>query len=345
MKTTHHSNGMLLIVFVALVTLMNQSANSQDSKHSCGPENIHSQSVNYGQAIDIDGNTYKTVIINDQIWFSENLKVTRFQNGEAIPNVSDSAAWAGLPGPGMCSYRNDSTYDCPYGKLYNFYVASDPRNPCPNGWRVPTMADLYKLIFFLDPNANAQQPGNTPNIAGGYLKSTGFAYWRTPNTNATNISGFSAIPNGGRNDAGKFSISNDAAASYWLSTLAGASPGKSMGFFLELAFPQELAVRNAYWANYGACIRCVTDRNSMNAEDTIDLKSEVQMTQTQDALCLQLQPTFLGTQYSIIDVNGRTMLEGLIQDNFVISIGDLPNGSYFLTFPRATLQSVQFVKK
>jgi hypothetical protein len=83
----------------------------------------------------------------------------------------------------------------------------------------------------------------------------------------------------------------------------------------------------------------------MNAEDTIDLKSEVQMTQTQDALCLQLQPTFLGTQYSIIDVNGRTMLEGLIQDNFVISIGDLPNGSYFLTFPRATLQSVQFVKK
>lgn len=343
MKTTHHTNNMLLIVFVALIALMNQSANSQESKHSCGADNIHRQSVNYGQAMDIDGNTYKTVIINDQIWFSENLKVTRFQNGETIPNVSDSAAWAGLTEPGMCSYKNDSTYDCPYGKLYNFYVASDPRNPCPNGWRVPTMADLYKLIFFLDPNANAQQPGNSPNSAGGPLKSSGLNYWRIPNTNATNVSGFSAIPNGGRNDMGRFSLSNDAAASYWLSTLAGASPGKSMGFFLELAYPQDWVVRNAYWANYGACIRCVADKSIMSTEESSNGQSTLLIEQTRDALHVSSHPQIIGKNYVIADVHGKIKQEGVIQEDMTISISHLKSGAYFFTVPNAKQQSITFL--
>lgn len=343
MKTTHHNNSMLLIVIVALIALMNNSANSQESKHSCGADNIHSQSVNYGEAIDIDGNTYKTVMINDQIWFSENLKVTRFQNGETIPNVSDSAAWAGLTGPGMCSYKNDSTYDCPYGKLYNFYVASDSRNPCPNGWRVPTMADLYKLIFFLDPNANAQQPGNSPNSAGGPLKSSGLKYWRTPNTNATNVSGFSAIPNGGRNDMGRFSLSNDAAASYWLSTLAGSSPGKSMGFFLELAYPQDWVVRNAYWANYGACIRCVTDKSIMSTEESSNGQSTLLIEQTRDALHVSSHPQIIGKNYVIADVHGKIMQEGVIQEHMTISISHLKSGAYFFTVPNTKQQSITFL--
>lgn len=255
MKTGVFSGILIQLILAIVMIIPSFRAIGQGSSHSCGSPTVHNPSITYGQVADIDGNTYKTVRIDSMVWFAENLKVTRFQNGDAIPNVSDSATWAGLSGPGMCSYKNDTSFDCQKGKLYNFFVASDTRNPCPNGWRVPTMADLYKLIFFLDPDANPQQPGNQPNKAGGLLKSTGLTYWRPPNTNATNLSGFSAIPNGGRNNAGRFSNSSDAAASYWLSTQLG--PG--MGFFLELAFPQDYAVRNAFFSRYGCCIRCVSD--------------------------------------------------------------------------------------
>lgn len=244
-------------------------AYGQGSNHTCGPANIHNPFINYWQATDIDGNNYKAVVIGEQVWLAENLKVTRFQNGDPIPNVSDSAIWAGLTGPAMCSYKNDNAFDCPRGKLYNFFTAADTRNPCPAGWRVPTMTDLYKLIFYLDPNANPQQPGNTPNTAGAALKSTGLTYWRSPNTTATNLTGFSAIPNGGRNNVGAFSLSSDGSASYWLSTPAGSN--MNLGFFLELAFSQGYAVRNAYFSRYGACIRCVSDKTVLNLNMGYDL--------------------------------------------------------------------------
>ncbi len=254
---------MLLLTF--LTTANSSDTFIQTYYHSCGVGNIHNPSVIYGWGWDLVVNSYKTVVISDMVWFAENLRVTRFQNGDVIPNVSDSAAWAGVTGPAMCSYRNDISFDCPRGKLYNFFTAADTRNPCPAGWRVPTMTDLYNLIFHLDPNANPQQPGNTPNTAGSGLKSTGLTYWRTPNATATNLTGFSAIPNGGRNNAGAFSRSSDAAASYWLSTPAGVN--MRLGVFLELAFSQGYAVRNAYFSRYGACIRCVKDRGSMDVND------------------------------------------------------------------------------
>jgi uncharacterized protein (TIGR02145 family)/gliding motility-associated-like protein len=245
--------GLLLFIF-------SSSAFAQGSDHSCGAPNVHNSAVTYGQVSDIDGNVYKTVLIDSLVWFAENLRVSRFQNGEIIPQVSDSASWASLSGPGMCSYKNDSSFDCPMGKLYNFYVASDPANPCPAGWRVPSQEDFNKLINYFDPDANGGAPSNLPNNAGGYLKCTGLSYWQAPNPNSTNVSGFSAIPNGGRNNEGKFSNNRNRAAEYWYSTPLG--PG--MGFFLQMAHTQDWAVRNAYWNGYGICIRCVSNYNPCN---------------------------------------------------------------------------------
>lgn len=323
--TTHLSISRLL-----LFTLWAQSylpAFGQSLDHTCGALNMHNPNVSYEEAIDIDGNSYKTVIIDDLVWFAENLKVTRFQNGDAIPNVSESADWSSMTGPGLCSYQNNPENDCPYGKLYNFYAASDARNPCPNGWRVPSLTDLYQLIFFLDPNANPQQPGNMPNTAGGALKSSGLTYWRSPNTNATNLSGFSAIPNGGRNDAGLFSISKDAAASYWLSTQVG--PG--MGFFLELAYPQDYAVRNAYFAKYGCCIRCVADLGASSIKDNKLPSFTVFPNPSFDYIRIQSDQWLEEVKYELSDLNGRARLSGMVSsDHSTISITDLPNGVYFL---------------
>lgn len=330
--------GLLAIVLVAGPL----GAFSQTIDHTCGAPNVHNPAVTYGQATDIDGNAYRTVVIDDKVWFAENLKVKRFQNGDAIPLVSDSATWSVLTGPGMCSYRNDTTYDCPYGKLYNHYVVSDQRNPCPAGWRVPSMTDLYDLIFFLDPNANPQQPGNQPNMAGGPLKSSGLAYWRAPNAAATNITGFSAIPNGGRNPAGVFSFSYDAAASYWLSTLAG--PG--MGFFLELAYPQGMAVRNAYFSEYAACIRCVTDVSTLDINDLNVPDMDIYPNPTNGTIVVQAGSSMLGERYEIVDLMGRSILQGtLVSTQATISLEQFPAGMYLMRLPERKGPAKRIVKE
>ncbi|WP_396165123.1 FISUMP domain-containing protein [Flavobacterium sp.] len=331
-----------ILVLTILVSANSFTAFCQSSNHTCGASNVHNSALTYGQISDVDGNTYKTIVIDDKVWFSENLKVTRFQNGDAIPQVSDSAMWSALTGPGMCSYRNDNAFDCPYGKLYNHHVARDPRNPCPSGWRVPSMTDLYDLIFFLDPNANAQQPGNQPNMAGGQLKSAGLAYYQPPNAGATNSSGFSAIPNGGRNPQGQFSLSYDAAASYWLSTQVG--PG--MGFFLELGYPQDWAVRNAYFSGYGICIRCVTDLSTLNINETHIPTFYVYPNPAGEYIKINSDKLMIGKEYVISDVTGRQLLRGrILSEDMTVSIIELPSGMYFLSFPSSSMSASKIIKR
>jgi uncharacterized protein (TIGR02145 family) len=151
---------------------------------------------------DIDGNSYTTIILGTQEWMAENLRSSRFANGDAIPNVADSATWVNLITAGFCWYDNDSAaHENPYGKLYNWYAASDSRNICPAGWHVPSDSAWSDLVYFLDPYTPYE--GNSP-YAGGAMKSPGTlqnqaGLWQHPNTEATNTSGFSGLPGGYRN--------------------------------------------------------------------------------------------------------------------------------------------------
>lgn len=317
----------LHLLLLTLLILNSTSVSSQSTDHSCGASGIHNPALNYGQVIDIDGNSYKTVVIDNKVWFAENLKVARFQNGDSIPAASDSATWAGLTGPGMCSYRNDTTFDCPQGKLYNFFVASDTRNPCPTGWRVPSLTDFNELINFFDPNANGGAPSSLPNNAGGFLKSAGLTYWQAPNVNATNASGFSATPIGSRNNSGVFSNSNNLAAGYWYSSQVG--PG--MGFFLELAYTQDYAVRNAYFAKYGICIRCVTDLSTQNIHEIEASEIRIYPNPASNFVTISGDKSVIGKEYTVLDLTGRLIITGSVtSENTTISIEDLPAGMYYL---------------
>jgi len=331
-----------IFLLTILLSANNFTAFCQSSNHTCGAVNVHNTAITYGQVYDIDGNSYKTVIIDDLVWFAENLKVTRFQNGDLIPEVSDSATWAGLTGPGMCSYNNDTSYDCPYGKLYNFFVASDSSNPCPLGWRVPSKNDYDSLINHFDPDANGGAPSNLPNSAGGILKSTGLTFWQSPNTGATNLSGFSAIPNGGRNNEGRFSFTNNSAASYWYSTQVG--PG--MGFFLQLPYNQEFAVRNAYFSGYGCCIRCVTDLSTLGINDIKIPHLSVYPNPANDYIKINPDKLMIGKEYVISDFTGRQLLRGrILSEDMTVSIIELPSGMYFLSFPSSSLSASKIIKK
>jgi uncharacterized protein (TIGR02145 family) len=164
------------------------------SNASCGATNVHNSTKTYGTLSDIDGNLYKTIVIGTQEWMAENLKSSRYSNGDLIPVVTDGNQWASGVSGKTCWYKNDSaTYNCPYGKLYNYYTVTDTRNVCPTGWHVPSYPEWTTLFTFL----------GGWQVAGGKLKTAGTQYWtlNTPTT-GTNESGFSALPGGQRNNFG-----------------------------------------------------------------------------------------------------------------------------------------------
>jgi len=178
---------------------------------------------------DIDGNEYKTVMIGTQVWMAENLRTTRFNDGNDIPLVTNNVDWYYLSTPGFCWYNNDeSTYKSTYGALYNGYA----KNICPPGWHQPNSSDWEILCDYLGGDS----------IAGGKLKQTGTEFWNSPNSGATNETGFTALPGGYRSNSGVFYYAQYGGIWY---------PGYSMS-------NNDTKIRSFnYGYNNGLSVRCV----------------------------------------------------------------------------------------
>jgi uncharacterized protein (TIGR02145 family) len=161
-----------------------------------------------GQLTDINGNVYNTVTIGTQVWMKENLKATKYNDGADIPYVTDNNTWFQTNDPGYTWYNNDeATYGGIYGAMYNWYTVNTGKL-CPGGWHVPTDAEWTILTDF---------PGGE-EIAGGKLKEAGTEHWGSPNTEATNESGFTALPGGYLNNGGNF-YSIGFRGDWWTSTM------------------------------------------------------------------------------------------------------------------------------
>jgi uncharacterized protein (TIGR02145 family) len=217
----------------------NGGAGTGITAHTCGAPNVHNPSKTYASLTDQQGNVYKTILIGTQEWMAENLKTTIYRNGDAIANVTEDAQWANLTTGAWCSSYNDSQYDCPYGKLYNWYAVADPRNLCPTGWHVPTAADWTTLISF---------SGNVASI----FKSTGLQYWYDVEVN-TNEVGFSCLAGGFRNYDGNFFFGDY--SNWWSSTASSQAD----------ALCRYMAVYLDYWTAgpvskaQGSFVRCLRD--------------------------------------------------------------------------------------
>lgn len=170
----------LLFIFISC----NKHNNTTDSSKDDAP-------CKMGKGVtDIDGNTYTTVIIGSQEWMATDLQVTKYRNGDPISNITDGSQWYKYNQGAWCYYNNDSKYNNPYGKLYNWYAVTDPRNITPAGWHVPSLAEWNTLIAYL----------GGVDSAGSKLKSDDPSYWPQGNTDATNSTCFNAYPVGNRND-------------------------------------------------------------------------------------------------------------------------------------------------
>jgi uncharacterized protein (TIGR02145 family) len=144
---------------------------------------------------DFDGNIYYTIVIGTQTWMLENLNVTKYRNGDAIPNITADTAWINLTTGAYCNYNNDVINAATYGRLYNWFAVNDSRNIAPAGWHVATAADWATLIAYLGGK----------DMAGGKMKEAGLTHWVSPNMDADNSSGFTALPGGYRFSDGIFS--------------------------------------------------------------------------------------------------------------------------------------------
>ena len=192
---------------------------------------------------DIDGNRYRTVRIGKQIWMAENLKVTHYRDGTPIPNVYDDEKWQYATDGAYCMVRNDSIqYKHTYGVLYNYYTITDDHNLCPIGWHVPTKDECMELIDYLGGH----------HIAGKKIKDNLRGLWKSKQSEATNESGFSGLPAGGR---GRLGSPGDVGyyATWWSSTSTDSLYAWHWG-----VFPDKPKIRsNPGHKASGFSIRCI----------------------------------------------------------------------------------------
>jgi uncharacterized protein (TIGR02145 family) len=196
---------------------------------------------------DVDGNEYAIVPIGSQIWMAENLRTTKYNDGESIPMVTDDVDWSSIIEPAYCWYENDKVnHKYPYGALYNYYAVNTGKL-CPEGWHVPSEAEWETLIDHLDGH----------EMAGGKLKETGFSHWITPNTGATNESGFTALPAGTRRPLDGIFQDLGNYANWWTSTEYGPNPAQAHNYFINNTSA------NIYhswdYKNFGFSVRCIKD--------------------------------------------------------------------------------------
>jgi uncharacterized protein (TIGR02145 family) len=197
-----------------------------------------------GAGVTFNGYTYSSIIFGNGIeWMAENLRTESYSNGDIIPNIKDPNQWEGLATGAWANYMNNSQYDNLYGKLYNWYTVADPRNVCPSGWHVPTDAEWTVLTDYL---------GGGLSEAGGKMKSGGTQYWQSPNTGATNESGFSGLP-GGYCTADGFFHDLGRLGLWWSATEYDAGNA----FFRSLGHTNRIVNRDRFDKNPGFSVRCV----------------------------------------------------------------------------------------
>jgi uncharacterized protein (TIGR02145 family) len=192
-----------------------------------------------------DAPTYPVLNICTQQWMDKNLDITNYLNGDPIPYITDAAVWASLTTGAWCYYNNDPSTAATYGKLYNWYAVNDPRGLAPSGWHIPTDAEWTLLETSCLGGAS---------IAGGKMRVSGITTWQSPNTGATNSSGFAGLPGGYRDVTGAFS-GVGIYGGWWSSTAFNAA----IAWYRNLVYYAPDIFRDGINKVSGFSVRCIKD--------------------------------------------------------------------------------------
>lgn len=169
---------------------------------------------------------FPSITIGSQVWMTNNWNGTKFQNGDTIPQVTDTTEWSNLTTPAWCYFDNNPANGNIYGKLYNWYAVNDPRGIAPTGWKVPSYTDIDNLGTYL----------SGLSVAGGKMKQTGTSLWFTPNSGATNESGWTGLPGGDRGNGSSYLFNNlSLFGLFWTNTSIDSD--NSNFYFLQYTTP------------------------------------------------------------------------------------------------------------
>jgi uncharacterized protein (TIGR02145 family) len=191
------------------------------------------------------GAYYPAVGICCATWMTKNLDIITYRNGDTIPQVTDAATWAALTTGAWCYTNNNAVAGAVYGKLYNWYAVNDSRGLAPYGWHIPTDFEWTTIYNCL---------GGDAALAGGAMKEMGLTHWASPNSEATNVSGFNALGSGLRYSGGSFILLYDAV--FWTST---ESSNASFSWKRSLSWASGFLTKSESLKTFGYSVRCVKD--------------------------------------------------------------------------------------
>ncbi len=197
--------------------------------------------------LDVDANRYRIVSIDNQCWMADNLRVVNFNDGTPIQKLEADTSWTTVTDPAYCWPEDMGSNANPFGALYNWHTV-DPasngnKNVCPIGWHVPSQQEQLDLVNFLGGES----------VAGNPLKETGNVHFLDSNENATNLTGFTAMPGGYRSQTSYYELGYY--AQYWSATASNATNA----YFMDIEYDGDYANIETQLKNRGNSIRCIKD--------------------------------------------------------------------------------------
>ena len=309
--------------------------------------NFFGQSAGSGMT-DIDGNLYNSVIIGTQEWVKENLNVSKYNDGTIIPQVTDPTAWGNLTTGAWCYYNNDATNGLIYGKLYNYYavagihdtIASTPNKVlAPIGFHVPTDTNWTTLTDYLGGFL----------VAGGEMKEIGTAHWMSPNTGATNSSGFTGLADGYRwyygTDGGMGLYAN-----WWSSTLYTNITTNTVSVWIRhMDHDNAVISKNDALKEFGLSVRLLNDTlfsdSPTNIESIEAKKINIYPNPTNgDFTITGLELVGTVSSLTLTDMNGK-VVKVLDTKATKFSMASIKPGVYFLNIMSGNKQEVLKIVK
>jgi uncharacterized protein (TIGR02145 family) len=199
-----------------------------------------------GEVSDADGNVYNTMTIGTQTWMAENMKTTKYLNGDLIGTTSSPTLdiTSESTPKYQWTYSGDPNNADAYGRLYTWYAIMDARKTCPAGWHLPSDTDWQALAAFLGGEGSA----------GGELKEVGLTHWQSPNREATNETGFGALPSGYRSMDGTYGEIYQYSP-WWSTTEVSLTDSK----FWATGYLDGTMFSGHYSKDYGYAVRCLKD--------------------------------------------------------------------------------------